>query len=136
VADEESAAPHPPGWDADPYGRHELRYWDGAEWTDHVSDAGVQSRDAPERMSPWAAMAAASSAAPEADTVAAPTPGPSHLGTSTAPTSATSPAPEVAPVTTPSAGTPAPHPPPPPTRPPRPPPTRLLRCLRQGWASP
>lgn len=30
-------------WHADPTGRHELRYWDGAQWTEHVSDAGVQS---------------------------------------------------------------------------------------------
>ncbi|GAA1503250.1 AIM24 family protein [Nocardioides humi] len=30
-------------WHPDPTGRHELRYWDGAQWTDHVSDQGVQS---------------------------------------------------------------------------------------------
>ena len=30
-------------WHPDPTGRHELRYWDGAQWTDHVSDRGVQS---------------------------------------------------------------------------------------------
>lgn len=33
--------PTPPGWHADPASRHELRYWDGAVWTDHVQDAGV-----------------------------------------------------------------------------------------------
>lgn len=32
-----------PAWHPDPTGRHELRYWDGANWTDHVSDHGVQS---------------------------------------------------------------------------------------------
>jgi hypothetical protein len=33
------------GWCADPSARHELRYWDGAAWTAHVSDAGVQQTD-------------------------------------------------------------------------------------------
>lgn len=35
----------PPGWVADPWGRHELRYWDGSNWTPHVSDNGVTSQD-------------------------------------------------------------------------------------------
>ncbi len=30
-------------WHPDPTGRHELRYWDGTQWTEHVSDSGVQS---------------------------------------------------------------------------------------------
>ncbi|MCW2816374.1 MAG: hypothetical protein JWN84_3829 [Nocardioides sp.] len=30
-------------WHPDPTGRHELRYWDGSRWTEHVSDRGVQS---------------------------------------------------------------------------------------------
>lgn len=30
-------------WHPDPTGRHELRYWDGTQWTDHVSDQGMQS---------------------------------------------------------------------------------------------
>lgn len=30
-------------WHPDPTGRHELRYWDGNQWTEHVSDAGVVS---------------------------------------------------------------------------------------------
>ena len=34
------------GWQADPTGRHEHRYWDGSQWTDNVSDAGVASTDA------------------------------------------------------------------------------------------
>jgi hypothetical protein len=34
------------GWRPDPTGRHELRYWDGTTWTDHVSDQGAQSTDA------------------------------------------------------------------------------------------
>lgn len=37
--------PVPPAWAADPAGRHQLRWWDGARWTEHVSDAGVQGID-------------------------------------------------------------------------------------------
>jgi uncharacterized protein DUF2510 len=43
---DESATSNPPRWADDPTGRHELRYWDGTRWTDHVSDRGVQSTDA------------------------------------------------------------------------------------------
>ncbi len=35
----------PPAWLADPTGRHQMRYWDGVQWTDYVSDAGAQSTD-------------------------------------------------------------------------------------------
>lgn len=35
----------PPAWLADPTGRHQMRYWDGQQWTDHVSNAGVQAND-------------------------------------------------------------------------------------------
>lgn len=34
-----------PSWHPDPTGRHELRYWDGSVWTDHVADQGVQAMD-------------------------------------------------------------------------------------------
>ena len=34
-----------PGWQRDPSGRNELRYWDGAKWTSHVSNAGVPGSD-------------------------------------------------------------------------------------------
>ena len=34
-----------PGWNPDPLGRHEYRYWDGQDWTDDVSDDGVTSVD-------------------------------------------------------------------------------------------
>jgi hypothetical protein len=33
------------GWFADPGRRHELRYWDGQRWTEHVSDHGTQRID-------------------------------------------------------------------------------------------
>jgi uncharacterized protein YxjI len=35
----------PANWHPDPMGRHQLRYWDGRTWTDHVSDNGAQSTD-------------------------------------------------------------------------------------------
>ena len=35
----------PPAWYADPLGRHEYRYWDGAAWTHHVADGGQASVD-------------------------------------------------------------------------------------------
>jgi hypothetical protein len=34
-----------PGWNPDPTGRHEYRYWDGGTWTDDVSDGGATSVD-------------------------------------------------------------------------------------------
>lgn len=40
------------GWNPDPYGRHEQRYFDGAQWTEHVSDAGVQGTDDPQAAPP------------------------------------------------------------------------------------
>jgi len=36
----------PASWHPDPMGRHQLRYWDGKVWTDHVSNNGVQATDA------------------------------------------------------------------------------------------
>lgn len=35
----------PPGWFADPSGRHQLRWWDGATFSDQVADGGVVSTD-------------------------------------------------------------------------------------------
>jgi uncharacterized protein YxjI len=35
----------PAAWHPDPTGRHQLRYWDGAQWTDHVSNNGVTGSD-------------------------------------------------------------------------------------------
>jgi uncharacterized protein YxjI len=37
----------PASWHPDPFGRHELRYWDGAQWTEHVSSHGRQAIDPP-----------------------------------------------------------------------------------------
>lgn len=46
VAPEEAARPQTPAdWYADPLGRHEVRYWDGHQWTDNVADQGVQAED-------------------------------------------------------------------------------------------
>lgn len=33
------------GWYPDPIGRHEQRYWDGARWTDHGADLGIDRLD-------------------------------------------------------------------------------------------
>lgn len=35
----------PANWYPDPLGRYELRYWDGEQWTSHVSRAGQQHDD-------------------------------------------------------------------------------------------
>src|SRR3954447_17900098 len=32
-------------WRVDPFGRHEHRYWDGAQWTEHVADLGRTATD-------------------------------------------------------------------------------------------
>ena len=37
--------PPPASWQRDPCGRHELRYWDGYRWSEHVADAGNRSFD-------------------------------------------------------------------------------------------
>lgn len=36
---------NPADWYEDPTGRHQLRYWDGKNWTDNVADNGVQGSD-------------------------------------------------------------------------------------------
>jgi uncharacterized protein YxjI len=46
------ATPTPAGWHPDPLGRHEHRYWDGGQWTEHVSSHGKQSVDPPEGNAP------------------------------------------------------------------------------------
>jgi len=37
----------PANWHPDPFGRHELRYWDGGQWTQHVASRGRQEIDLP-----------------------------------------------------------------------------------------
>ena len=32
-------------WASDPYGHHELRYWDGRQWTEQVQTAGKNAID-------------------------------------------------------------------------------------------
>lgn len=44
------------GWHPDPSGRHELRYWDGSAWTEHVSDGGVAGTDPVDGAPPAAAV--------------------------------------------------------------------------------
>ncbi|MEA2828108.1 MAG: hypothetical protein QOG43_2547, partial [Actinomycetota bacterium] len=41
-----------PDWYPDPYGRHEMRYFDGTRWTEHVASHGRQSVDQPGGDSP------------------------------------------------------------------------------------
>ena len=36
-----------PGWLADPFAKHDQRYWSGTQWTEHVSDDGVPGTDPP-----------------------------------------------------------------------------------------
>ena len=43
--DNESAGLPAAAWYPDPSGGHELRYWDGVAWTDHVADGGQTSVD-------------------------------------------------------------------------------------------
>jgi len=40
-----TAEPGAAGWAADPYGRHQWRYWDGNRWTEQVADGSTQSTD-------------------------------------------------------------------------------------------
>jgi hypothetical protein len=43
-----SAVPSVPAdWYKDPAGRYEFRYWDGSQWTENVSRAGVMYKDPP-----------------------------------------------------------------------------------------
>jgi hypothetical protein len=61
------------GWLPDPSGAHELRYWDGGAWTEHVSDAGATSQDPPAAPLPPPAPPAA--VPPPAPAPGAPAPG-------------------------------------------------------------
>jgi hypothetical protein len=88
-----------PGWQADPTGRFEHRYWDGAQWTDNVSNAGVASTDA------FTSAAPAAPVEPAAPTADAPGWGDPTITQPAAPTdpTATWPAPPVPPSAVPPA---------------------------------
>jgi hypothetical protein len=45
-------------WRRDPYGRYEQRFWNGTDWTDHVSTGGKQMTDAPGERAPAVAATA------------------------------------------------------------------------------
>ena len=65
-----------PGWQPDPSGRHEYRYWDGSTWTDDVSDAGLTSVDpAPGLVAPGGPASSGSAPAGEPTSVVDPTQG-------------------------------------------------------------
>jgi Protein of unknown function (DUF2510) len=36
-----------PGWLADPFAKHDQRYWSGTKWTEHIVDDGVPGTDPP-----------------------------------------------------------------------------------------
>jgi hypothetical protein len=63
----------PAGWHPDPYRTHELRYFDGSSWTEHVSDQG-QASTAP---AAYPSAPTTSPAAPTATLTPVPTPEPS-----------------------------------------------------------
>jgi uncharacterized RDD family membrane protein YckC len=92
---------NPARWSPDPLGRHQYRYWDGSQWTEHVSDNGVVSTDPPV-VHPAAAPEDAGYAAP---TGLEPAPtstafGATRLGAPAAGTGATAWAPAAAPMPT------------------------------------
>ena len=47
------------GWYQDPTGRNQLRYWDGSQWTTHVSNNGVMADEAAQPQAPPASYATA-----------------------------------------------------------------------------
>jgi uncharacterized RDD family membrane protein YckC len=84
---------NPARWAPDPLGRHQYRYWDGSQWTEHVSDDGRVGTDPPiANPAPTTNPAPATGdVPPEAAGYAAPTPaatpavgfGATHLGAPT-----------------------------------------------------
>jgi Protein of unknown function (DUF2510) len=77
-----------PGWQPDPSGRHEYRYWDGSTWTDDVSDAGLTSVDpAPGLPAPGGPTPGGSAPAGEPTSVMDPTQGFAPIATYGTPTS-------------------------------------------------
>jgi Protein of unknown function (DUF2510)/Excalibur calcium-binding domain len=77
-----------PRWAADPYGRHEMRYWDGGGWTAHVSDRGVTGLDSVPGLAAGAATAGAATPATSADGGATTDPGSADAATQVVPVTA------------------------------------------------
>jgi len=59
---------NPARWAADPLGRHQYRYWDGAQWTDHVADNGMVAIDPPTASVPTTAVSPGGLVAPRPET--------------------------------------------------------------------
>ncbi len=72
----------PAGWQPDPRGRHEYRYWDGTQWTDHVSDKGEVSQDPVADVGGSAEPAASAGAASEPATEVQPESAPEPVAAS------------------------------------------------------
>ncbi len=64
-----SAMTTPAGWYPDPSGRHELRYWTGADWSEQVANGGVVSSESAAPAAPVTPVATVTTAAavPAAD---------------------------------------------------------------------
>ncbi|MBK5286888.1 MAG: DUF2510 domain-containing protein [Acidimicrobiia bacterium] len=58
------------GWHRDPSGRHELRFWDGTRWTEHVVSEGIPGHDHPTRSGRPPATASGTTPAPAPPTPA------------------------------------------------------------------
>lgn len=82
------------GWQPDPTGRFEHRYWDGSRWTDNVANAGVASTDAYEAVGD---VGGGDATVADAATPAAPAPPADTTATWPAPTAAVPPVPPVPP---------------------------------------
>ena len=61
------------GWHRDPSGRHELRFWNGDRWTEHIVDDGIPGLDAPTRSGRAPATVAPTPPPPPPATEAEPT---------------------------------------------------------------
>jgi Protein of unknown function (DUF2510) len=59
-----------PAWHPDPTGRHQYRWWDGAAWTDSISDNGVVGTDPLQASAPQTPVTPQSASAPQATIIA------------------------------------------------------------------
>ncbi|NQU36224.1 MAG: DUF2510 domain-containing protein, partial [Actinobacteria bacterium] len=51
-------------WYPDPSGHHQMRYWDGSAWTDHIANAGVAGSEPLQNAAPPPSPAPVAPAAP------------------------------------------------------------------------